>query len=342
MNKVLLIISSSNFGGGTKHIKEINNYVSDKIDFYLAAPSNFLNLKNNKFLKINKSTFSIIDIFKLRNFIKKSSIKVVHSHGRGAALIVRTTKLFLFSILHFYTLHGVHLTFKNSFIKAVYIIYERFFSKLDHSRIFVSDSEKSYYERIWRVSKHNIVIYNCITETNNLINKTPKFDVGVLTRLHHQKNLQEFLLIAKNCYKLNFIIAGSGPEDKVLREFTNNHRINNVTFFGYCEDKRFFFNNIKLYLSTSLWEGLPYSVLESISYDTPLLLKKVVGHVDFKIKNTGAILYDDVCEASSIILKLFSNKQYYYKKVQELTLLKEKFSPLQFKQNLLKLYLLKS
>ena len=105
----------------------------------------------------------------------------------------------------------------------------------------------------------------------------------MLTRLHPQKDLDRFLNIAKmNGY--TFVIAGDGPEYLHLIERISLEKIFNVSLIGYVSDKQSFFENIRLYLSTSKWEGLPYSVLEALSYKKPIVLSKVTGHTDFNNK----------------------------------------------------------
>lgn len=339
MKKVLLIISSTEFGGGTKHINEIKSHLDKKLDIYLAAPSNCLDIPNDNYLKISQSKYTIRDIFKLNQFVKKSSVKIIHSHGRGAALITRSLKLLNFNITHIYTLHGVHTNFQSNFIYYLYIYYEAVLGSFDSTRIFVSDSEKFEYMSIWGYSRKNIVIYNGLKGVQTrTVQFEPFFDVGVLTRMHPQKNLSEFLSIAKSLPNLKFVIAGDGPEKHILEKYAQDKSLKNVTFMGYCSDVNFFFNNIKVYLSTSHWEGLPYSVLESVSFGVPPVLSKVVGHVDFKVDDIGATLYEGIDQAVGFLDAIISDKKLYLKKVEELKQLQKKFSIENFKDRLMNVY----
>lgn len=336
--KVMLVISSSDFGGGTKHVQEIKNYLSDRYDFFLAAPENFLLLEDQKFLRIEKSRFQVKDVMNLRWFCKNSGIIILHSHGRGAALICRVLKMSLFPILHLYTLHGVHILFRNKTLFLLYKFYEKYFGVLDNYRIFVSQSEKSEYLKNWNNSEKHAVIYNAVEEVSNLANTKPKYDVGILTRLHPQKNLIEFLDIAAMLPKFKFVIAGDGPESVLLMNYKELNAIKNVDFVGYCSEKKWFFSNINVYLSTSLWEGLPYSVLESVSYGCPAVLKNVVGHTDFVENGVGASLYNEPADAILVLKKLLLEQHTYDEKVKELEWFKEKFSVENFVTNINDLY----
>ena len=336
--KILQVISSTEFGGGTKHVQEVYRHCHTDVDFYLAAPTNILALNEEKFIKIEKSRVNLVDIFRLALFIRKSNLTMLHAHGRGAALICRILKVVMWNINIVYTLHGVHVSFKRNYLKLLYLFYEQFWAKLDLARIFVSESERDSYENFWSPSRKHFVVYNSIDDDTYINKNFLKYDVGVLTRLHPQKNLKEFLNIAKCCPSVNFVIAGDGPELGELKNHAVVRDINNVKFMGFTDDQETFFNSIRLYLSTSNWEGLPYSVLESISYNVPVILKDVVGHRDFVVEQKGASLYRDPTHASQLIKNLLSDHFFYNQKVQELELLKEKFSREQFKERLSSIY----
>lgn len=335
---VLQIISSADFGGGTKHVQEVHDSLCNDVNFFLAAPFNILNLKSKNFSEIQKSRVSLHDIIQLHLFVKKNSIHCIHAHGRGAAVLTRILKIMNNRVDIIYTPHGVHINFDRKIVKKIYEVYERVFGKLDHTRIFVSESEKLQYETIWLPSRKHKLVFNSI-EGKTKIEKKIEFDVGVLTRLHFQKNLVEFLRIASKLPELRFAIGGLGPELEPLKRFVKQNQIMNVYFLGLVEDKKVFFNSIKVYLSTSLWEGLPYSVLESISYDVPIVLKDVVGHRDFEVGGQGACLYHSEDSAVSKILELINDPDQYRIKVDELNLLKEKYSPQQFRSGLASIYL---
>ncbi|KOF07229.1 hypothetical protein AC739_19560, partial [Planococcus glaciei] len=63
-----------------------------------------------------------------------------------------------------------------------------------------------------------------------------------------------------------------------------------VEFIGNVDDINAFFNRIDGYLSTSHYEGLPYSVVEAASFGIPLFLSDVIGHNEM-IHGNG-ILFD--------------------------------------------------
>src|SRR5690606_22885604 len=56
-----------------------------------------------------------------------------------------------------------------------------------------------------------------------------------------------------------------------------------------------------LYLSTSRWEGLPFSVLEAMSFGKALLLKTCLGNQDLVREGKNGFLFDSIKEAVDII-----------------------------------------
>ena len=66
----------------------------------------------------------------------------------------------------------------------------------------------------------------------------------------------------------------------------------------------------KIYLSTSLYEGLPYSVLESMRYKIPSVLTDTFGNKDLLINNKTGFLVDlnDELDMSEKILTLMNDK----------------------------------
>ena len=66
----------------------------------------------------------------------------------------------------------------------------------------------------------------------------------------------------------------------------------------------------KLYVSTSLYEGLPYSVLESMRYKIPSVLTNTFGNRDLLVNNKTGFLVElnDVQDMAEKILILINDK----------------------------------
>ena len=292
--KILLISASAKTGGGPSHIFLLKNILKDEFDFYLAMPK-VVNLSEKcdrrKYLEIAERKIILKDIIRLVLFSKKNSINIIHAHGKGAGLIARIIKIFLNKPL-IYTFHGIHTIYLNRFKKFFYIIYENLTGWLDDEKVFVSVSEKIQAINMKIFIRKNYSIINNSTE--NMIplevkNKKNNFKIGIrnqkkniisICRLVDQKNIFEIFEIARNLQIYNFIILGDGYLLDKAKFFLNYNNIKNVYLLGKKNDIFKYLYESDLFLSTSLYEGHPISILEAMSIGLPIVASKVTGNID--------------------------------------------------------------
>lgn len=331
MNKkgILMISSTSLKGGGPEHMFSLGNHLINDFRVYFAMPfSNkyrkFLN-KNN-FIKIAERKLSFLDFIRLIKFIKSNSITIIHAHGKGAGLIGRILSIFV-NIPIIYTFHGIHISFYSKFLKKIYCIYENLFGNIDSLKIFVSKSEKEIANQFFGIKNQNSLIINNavlnrkILKTNldqEKINKSINIfnnSVNIISmcRLVIQKNIYEILNIAKNLPEYNFIILGNGPLMNDLKDYLIEEKIVNIFMFGDCDNVFKYLYASKLYLSTSIYEGLSISILEAMSLGMPILASKVVGNIDAVIHGISGYLYElgDIESAKKYIKKILKDEKLY-------------------------------
>ncbi|MFC4683896.1 glycosyltransferase [Exiguobacterium mexicanum] len=124
-------------------------------------------------------------------------------------------------------------------------------------------------------------------ESYNLANNEV-ITIGYLARAEEPKNVERFIEIA-HAFRLKysnknvrFIFGGSGKNISYIEEQVNKEKENsNIQLMGMVNKEKFF-NQIDLYMSTSKYEGLPFSVIEAMSYKKPLFLSEINGHIDFR------------------------------------------------------------
>lgn len=103
--------------------------------------------------------------------------------------------------------------------------------------------------------------------------------VGTVGRITFAKNPKLFNDIAKRFRadaRVKFIWIGDGE----LRDELENADNLEVTGWLDAQEVRMKLQKVDVYLSTSLWEGLPLSVLEAMNLGKPLILTDCVGNVD--------------------------------------------------------------
>lgn len=129
-----------------------------------------------------------------------------------------------------------------------------------------------------------------------------KFTVVTCGRIAPQKAPNLFNKIAKlleNNTEIEFVWVGSGKEREKLQS-------KNIRVTGWLDNEEVVKEVCKadLYISTSRWEGLPFSVLEAMIMERPLLLSKCIGNNDLVETGINGFQFDDEVDAVAKIIKL--------------------------------------
>ena len=315
---ILMISSSSSLGGGTKHMFSLGEKINNDIKVFYALPKSknfFVYLNKKNFLEISERKISFKDILNLKKFIKVNSIDIIHAHGKGAGVISRILRILINKPL-IYTFHGIHLKCHRWHERLIYIIYEYLTGWIDSYKILVSNSEKNYAKesKIY-LGKKSMVInngvlnkpiktnYNLVEEGLNVLN------VISVCRFVEQKNVHEILKIAFKLSNFNFCIIGNGPLWQDINRSIRTNNLKNVILLGEKKDIFKYLYDSDVYLSTSLYEGLPISILEAMSIGLPIVASNVIGNCDTIENGKSGFLYqlNDINTLESYLISLAEN-----------------------------------
>lgn len=256
----------------------------------------------------------------LYRFLKNIDYDVIHLHSSKAGFLGRIVGLFLKNKKIIYTPNGAPFARIDipNYKRKLYILLEKLAAKLSGEVVCVSISEADAY---------NTNGIKC-TYINNGIKIKPHQIIGKKTntlriitvgRILAQKNPVMFNDIAKSFLSVKsveFLWVGDGELKNLLTS-------ENIEITGWL-DRETVTEKIKgsdLYLSTALWEGLPFAVLETMNLGKPLLLRKCIGNVDLINDNTNGFLFDTVNDAIDKInyfientndLNIFGLRSYEY------------------------------
>lgn len=300
--KIILITLRSDLGGGPYHIDLLLKNLSINYDFYMAAPLNKPYgiqwqqlLGKNNFFELPFRTFDVIRFLKLVFFIKSKSINVVHSHGKGAGLYSRMLKIFIPGIKVIHTFHGLHIQQYNSILRNIYIILERVLNTLTDQFINVSFGEQNVCLKYKLFNKKKSrIIYNAInpitypsqpkTELRrNLSLPLEQFLIISVLRFNFQKNLPLLVNIAERLRqnkRFLFLIIGDGEQRNEIETIISKKKMNNINILGFRTNVHEYLFASDIYLSTSLWEGLPYSLIEAATCGLPIIATNVTGNTE--------------------------------------------------------------
>lgn len=332
---ILLITLRSDIGGGSKHLNSVFENLKNEINFFIASPvdepfgTKWSAELKEKFFQLPHRKFSVNRFIQLVRFVRKNKISIIHAHGKGAGIYSRLIKLFIPSVKIIFTWHGFHIETYNNLSKSIYILIEKMFSKLTDLFINVSESErKACLDYKIYDEKKSVVIYNGIKDEFTSADKTSlrkklnlpedKFIVLNISRFDKTKNVKAFVEIAsllQNETEIFFVLAGDGEEKTEILEMINQRRLQNILLPGFVNNPIEYIQAADIYLSTSLSEGLPYTLLESSMCGKPMVASDVRGNNEVVQNDVNGLLYDlkNTYRAVEHILKIKSDSQYYKK-----------------------------
>jgi len=141
--------------------------------------------------------------------------------------------------------------------------------------------------------------------------------IGLVARLVWEKGFKEFIdtifLVKKNMNSnLKIIIAGKGPQENEIKEYSKSKGLENIiNFLGYRTDIPELMSLFDLYLFSSYREGVPISVLESMASRLPVVAFDIRGCREAIIHNeTGYIIpFKDSKKMSQAVIELLNDKE---------------------------------
>ena len=270
-------------------------------------------------------TFSIIRLIFLINQIKPD---VIHAHSAKGGVIARIASMF-FKIKVLYTPHAFsYLSTDNKFKKFLYVTIEKVLRTKNTIILATSNSEKSQaiqtvgYEKKKVFALKNAIDKRSIGEDKDLekILKSKRY-ICTVGRPSFQKNLEmlirAFEIVSKNNNKVHLFIIGAGEYSprkvKIVNMINKKNLSTRVTILPWISRKKVqtYIKNAMLYVSSSRYEGMPFSVIESMALSIPSVLTNSDGNRDLVIDKKSGYLVEigDYVEMANNIINLLNKSE---------------------------------
>lgn len=248
-------------------------------------------------------------IFEIYKILKKERPDIIHAHSAKGGIMGRIVgKLLKIKVI--YTPHAFsYLSAESNLKRRIFLKIEKFFSKGDVLLLATSMSERNRaIEEVGFNSQKAFHINNAINSIVKIPNSTipvtwPKEYICTVGRPSFQKNIELMIEVIDKLNEtrdMHLVVMGVGhhsdrlsnikelikkknlQEKVTLIDWTNRDNILNII------------SKSILYISTSKYEGMPYSVIESIALSKPCVVSNCDGNKDIiKDGYNGFIIPDE-------------------------------------------------
>lgn len=305
--KICLVVTLPTWGGAQQYTYDLAKSLTDDYEITVAVGQGHNKMLLDRIEKLNIPTYQFkylvreispikdfIAIFEMRKFFHSRNFDIVHLNSSKAGVVGAIAAKLAGVKRVIYTAHGfVFNENLNIFKKLFYIFIELVSFVFTDEIITVSEFDAKSILKLHLISKRKVrVIHNGI-DTNSL---------GFKSRIESRKffedkigrNLSDFqiicsisnlfdnkgvdylikaadILLLKN-KKLMFIVIGEGPCRSRLENLIKEKGIeNNFYLIGFVERPEQYLKGIDLYVSSSLKEGLPYSLMYVLNAGIPTI-----------------------------------------------------------------------
>jgi glycosyltransferase involved in cell wall biosynthesis len=303
--RILFVDALTNHGGQEKYIVNLLVDLSRmfQYDTFLFTSQSHTykkvlseNVDKAHLIKVkNFSIYNILSYISLSSTIKRIDPEFVVYNGERSIFYAKVL-LHLFRLkVKFIAIHHLLIqdsTFNlNLFKKYTYGFFSRNFNSKFFKVIFINEVMKK------KLQKYNIPD-DIIEFRNNgtsytqpssskdfLLSKhsipTTKKIFGYIGQFNKQKNL-DILFSACVYYKNNddifFLLIGEGEQKSNFKQKVLENNLNNVSILDFKDDIHNYFQIFDCLIFPSFYEGLPLTLLETISHKVPTITSNIDGH----------------------------------------------------------------
>lgn len=245
----------------------------------------------------------------LLRLLLENRLDLVHAHGWDPALVGGLFSR-IFRVPLILTVHGIPRP-GQPIPRKVFPLLERvilWLCSLDHSRIVaLTDSDRDRLVELGVPDERIDVIPNGI-DLNEFKRISPgsfREEHGIspdvflalfVGRLHEQKGVEVLLRAAKRLEgsDISFVVVGSGHQKKEYADLAEKLGLSDVLFTGEIERKDLLsaFASSDLFVLPSLFEGMPYVVLEAMAAEKPVVATRLPGLAEILLEGETGVLFN--------------------------------------------------
>ena len=298
--RILQTIRQGQIGGGESHllslVENLDNSIFEPVVLSF-TPGPMVDRLKEMGVKTEviytEKPFDISKWKKVKSFIEKEKIELVHAHGTRANSNVfwGTKKLGLPLV---YTIHGWSFhDDQNPLIKKIRVMGEKLLTKQSDVNISVAASSQATGKKYFP-DFESVVVNNGINQDKfnpDLRFKNVRQELGIkdeeivvlfIARFIHQKQplklIKAFIKAAPQLDKLRLLMVGDGDQQAEAIELAKESGLaDRIIFQSFRQDVPDVLAAADIFVLPSLWEGLPIGLLEAMAMGKAIIGTQVDG-----------------------------------------------------------------
>jgi len=301
------VITKLELGGAQKHLLNLINHLDkQKYNLFLITAqeglliNDALSITELRLIKLRFLERSInplrdfLALYLIYSFIKKNKIDIVHTHSSKAGILGRWAAGLARVKIILHTVHGWSFNeYQNPILRKIIICLERLTAIITDRLIVVSyhDWQKGLDSHIGNKEKYKLIRYGIDFREFGKKDKSLREELGIdehdlligmVSCFKPQKSPQDFIrlsfLVNKTLPKVKFLLVGDGFLRKKIQGLISKFNLEQqVILTGWRQDIPRILKALDIFVLTSLWEGLPISVLEAMAASLPVIATNTGG-----------------------------------------------------------------
>jgi len=298
--RILQTIRQGQIGGGESHllslVENLNKSIFEPVVLSF-TPGPMVDRLNDMGVKTEviytEKPFDISKWKKVKTFIEKEKIELVHAHGtRANSNVFWGTKKLKLPLV--YTIHGWSFhDDQNPLVKKIRVMGEKLLTKQSDVNISVAASSQATGKKYFS-DFESVVVNNGINQDKfnpGLQFKNVRQELGIkedevvvlfIARFIHQKQplklVKAFIKAAPRLNTLRLLMVGDGDQQAEAIELAKQSGFaDRIIFQSFRQDVPDVLAAADIFVLPSLWEGLPIGLLEAMAMGKTIIGTKVDG-----------------------------------------------------------------